>query len=140
MNLQGNRFSNEVRGYSEQAVAVINQPDQVVWEIWDHDGHELGLAFQDYREGIEVGAIREAQTIAQIAEQSGLPLDVLNATFEDADVCIQGRRVRRQETTGGGTGTGPTPNQERDLSRPIISHGSQVRCSTPGQGAYGGQR
>ena len=93
VNLQGNRFSNEVRGYSEQAVAVINQPDQVVWEIWDHDGHELGLAFQDYREGIEVGAIREAQTIAQIAEQSGLPLDVLNATFEDADVCIRGEKA-----------------------------------------------
>ena len=93
VNLQGSRFSNEVRGYSEQAVEVINQPNQVVWEIWDHEGHELGRAFQDYREGIEVGAIREANTVAEIAAQSGLPLDALNATFEDAAACIRGEKI-----------------------------------------------
>lgn len=95
VNLQGKRFSNEVRGYSEQAVEVIDQPDHVVWEIWDHEGHELGLAFQDYREGVEMGAIREAGSLEEIVEQSGLPLDALSETFEDVAACI--RRGRKDD-------------------------------------------
>lgn len=90
VNQEGERFSNEVRGYSEQAVEVINQPDHAVWEIWDHGGHELGLAFQDYREGLEVGAIREARTIGEIAQQSGLPPAALEETFGDIAACICG--------------------------------------------------
>ncbi len=90
VNLEGNRFSNEVRGYSEQAVDVINQPDHVVWEIWDHGGHELGLAFQDYREGLEVGAIREARTIDEVAEKSSMPPAALTSTFESVEACIRG--------------------------------------------------
>ena len=89
MNLTGDRFANEVRGYSEQAVDVINQPDHVAWEIWDHGGHELGLAFQDYREGLEVGAIRKAHTIEEISEMSGLPLAAIKMTFESVQTYIR---------------------------------------------------
>lgn len=89
INLEGKRFSNEVRGYSEQAVDVINQPDHVVWEVWDHKGHELGLDFQDYREGVEIGAVKEAETVEEIAELSALPLDALRETFADVAACIR---------------------------------------------------
>ena len=92
VNQTGNRFSNEVRGYSEQAVDVINQPDHVAWEIWDHGGHELGLAFQDYREGLEVGAIRKAQTIEEISESSCLPLAAVKMTFESVHSHIRDGR------------------------------------------------
>lgn len=97
VNLTGDRFSNEVRGYSEQAVDVINQPDQVAWEIWDHGGHELGLVFQDYRDGLEIGAIRKAHTIKEISEMSGLPLTALKMTFDSVQTYI---RDGREDTFG----------------------------------------
>ena len=83
VNVDGVRFSNEVRGYSEQAVEVIAQPDNVAWEIWDEGGHKLGLDFQDYRNGIEMGAHKSANTVEGIAEQTGIPLDTLKKTFAD---------------------------------------------------------
>ena len=92
VNLQGRRFSNEVRGYTEQAVEVINQPDHTAWEIWDHEAHELGLDFQDYRDGVEVGAVKVANTVEEIAGQSSLPLDALKETFADIAACRRGEK------------------------------------------------
>jgi fumarate reductase flavoprotein subunit len=93
VNADGRRFSNEVRGYSEQAVEVIGQPDHVAWEIWDEAAHQLGLAFQDYRDGIEAGAIRSADTIDEIAGAAGLPADTLDETFAEVAGCIVDGRV-----------------------------------------------
>lgn len=90
VNVHGERFSNEVRGYSEQAVEVINQPDNVAWEIWDDEAHKLGLDFLDYRNGIEMGAHKSADTIEGIAEQAGLPLDALKQTFADIETYRRG--------------------------------------------------
>ena len=93
VNLKGDRFSNEVRGYSEQAVEVIAQPDNVAWEIWDEGGHKLGLDFQDYRNGIEMGAHKSADTVEGIAERSGIPLDTLQKTFADVAAYHSGTKV-----------------------------------------------
>jgi fumarate reductase flavoprotein subunit len=35
VNAHGRRFSNEARGYSEQAVDVVAQPGHVAWDIYD---------------------------------------------------------------------------------------------------------
>jgi fumarate reductase flavoprotein subunit len=35
VNLEGRRFSNEHLGYSEQAVAVLAQPEQTAFNIFD---------------------------------------------------------------------------------------------------------
>ena len=90
VNLKGERFSNEVRGYSEQAVDVIAQPEGVAWEIWDEGGHTLGVDFLDYRNGIEMGAHKSADTIEGIAEQTGLPLAALKQTFADIEAYRRG--------------------------------------------------
>ena len=36
-----------------------------------------------------MGAIREAESLEEIVEQSGLPLDALSETFEDVAACIR---------------------------------------------------
>jgi fumarate reductase flavoprotein subunit len=92
VNLQGKRFSNEVRGYSEQAVDVINQADHVAWSIYDEGAHELGLQFIDYRDGLEVGAMKTANTIEEIAEVTGLSLDALKETFADIAAVRAGKK------------------------------------------------
>lgn len=81
VNLQGRRFSNEGRGYSEQAVDVIAQPDHVAWAIYDEGAHQIGTKFKDYRDGMEVGAMKSADTIEGIADVTGLPLNALKETF-----------------------------------------------------------
>src|SRR6185369_9826750 len=63
VNARGQRFSNEHHGYSEQSVAVLSQPGQVAWNIFDARLHTLGLEFEDYRNAEAGGAIKRADTI-----------------------------------------------------------------------------
>ncbi|MEN9788557.1 MAG: hypothetical protein RLZZ473_621, partial [Pseudomonadota bacterium] len=48
VNVRGERFSNEAKGYSEQAVEVVAQPGHVAWDIYDERLHRLMLEFDDY--------------------------------------------------------------------------------------------
>jgi fumarate reductase flavoprotein subunit len=84
VNARGERFSNEHQGYSEQAVSVLAQPDRVAWNILDSRLHQLGLTFEDYRQGFEAGAVRRANTLAQLAEITGLPHNALEKTLGEA--------------------------------------------------------
>jgi fumarate reductase flavoprotein subunit len=79
VNVHGERFSNEHHGYSEQSVAVLGQPDQVAWNIFDARLHQLGLEFEDYRNAEASGAIRHAGSIEALAESCGLPAGTLAA-------------------------------------------------------------
>ncbi len=85
VNISGNRFVNEVRGYSEQAVDVISQKNSYVWQIWDSRTHKMGLDFTDYRNGIETGAHKTATSVQEISEATKMPLDNLKKTFEDIE-------------------------------------------------------
>jgi fumarate reductase flavoprotein subunit len=91
VNLAGERFSNEARGYSEQAVDVIAQPDHVAWAIYDEGAHQIGTKFKDYRDGMEVGAMKSAGTIDGVAEITGLPLEALQETFSDVEALHEAR-------------------------------------------------
>jgi fumarate reductase flavoprotein subunit len=81
VNAHGERFSNEHHGYSEQSVAVLGQPGQVAWNIYDARLHELGMTFEDYRNAAAGGAIRRADSIEALAEQCGLPAGTLATTL-----------------------------------------------------------
>jgi fumarate reductase flavoprotein subunit len=72
-NLEGRRFSNETRGYSEQAVDVLRQPGGVVIDVFDARLHALGLEFEDYRAAMAAGAIRSADTIEALAVLFDVP-------------------------------------------------------------------
>ncbi len=83
VNATGERFSNEHEGYSEQSVAVLSQPAGVAWNIYDQRLHDLGLAFPDYRDAVEAGAIKSAPNIEGLALKLGLSPTALAATLAE---------------------------------------------------------
>ncbi|MEM6936890.1 MAG: FAD-binding protein, partial [Pseudomonadota bacterium] len=72
VNRAGRRFSNESRGYSEQAVDVLRQPGHVAYTIFDQRLHELMEEFDDYRDALKAKAVRTAPTLAAMAELVGI--------------------------------------------------------------------
>ena len=82
VNSQGRRFSNEHRGYSEQALDVLRQPEGIAWNVFDARLHDLGQEFEDYRTAMAAGAVREAATAEDLAEITGLPVGELCHTLK----------------------------------------------------------
>lgn len=94
VNTEGHRFSNEMGGYSEQAVKVLDQPDGIAWNIYDAQRHDFVVTgFPDYREAVEAGAIRSGTDAAELAKATGLPELALADTLADV------------QTLAGGAGT-----------------------------------
>lgn len=90
VNSRGERFSDETKGYSEQAVKVLEQPGSVAWSIYDETRHQLMLKFDDYQDAIRARAIKSAKTIEELAETLGLPGDMLEKTVSEAAACTKG--------------------------------------------------
>jgi fumarate reductase flavoprotein subunit len=93
VNAEGRRFSNEQRGYSEQAVDVLRQPGGLAIEIYDARLHALGLEFEDYRNAAAAGAIRSADSIEALAALFGLPAPALAATLTETQAMTAGERA-----------------------------------------------
>jgi fumarate reductase flavoprotein subunit len=91
VNAEGRRFSNEHAGYSEQSVKVLAQSGQVAWNLYDRRLHEMGLGFEDYRNAVESGAIREVPDLAGLAELIGCAPAVLAETVEHTRNAAAGR-------------------------------------------------
>jgi len=66
VNEDGQRFSNEHLGYSEQCLPVLRQPGGVAWCIYDQRLHQLGMTFPDYRDAHAAGAVRHAPELPQL--------------------------------------------------------------------------
>lgn len=81
VNAEGQRFSNEHEGYSEQAVRVLSQPGGIAWNVYDERLHEIGMAFPDYRRAVEVGAVLTEPDAAALAAPIGVPPAALEATL-----------------------------------------------------------
>jgi len=92
VNQLGQRFSNEARGYSEQAVDVLAQPGHVAWTIYDERLQELMQEFEDYRDAIEAGAIRSAPDLPALCELIGVDYAGLAATMTDVEAMKAGRQ------------------------------------------------
>ena len=82
LNTQGQRFSNEMRGYSEHAAEVAAQPDNIAWDIYDAKGEEAAIGFYDYREIRKLGAVKTANNLEELASVTGLPLATIREEFE----------------------------------------------------------
>ena len=85
VNQRGERFSNEVRGYSEQAVEVIAQPDRVAWNIYDEARERPVLGFKDYEEIRALGGIRRAGALRELAAMMSVPFEALAMTNREVD-------------------------------------------------------
>ncbi len=91
VNRRGERFSNEHDGYSEQGRRVLAQPEGLAWCLYDQRLHDLGLAFDDYRQADAAGAIRRADTIDELAASFDLPAETLNDTIAETQRLARGK-------------------------------------------------
>ena len=92
VNSLGQRFSNEAKGYSEQAVEVVAQPGHVAWDIYDQRLHQLMTEFDDYRDAIEARAIVTASSIEELAAATQLPAGALAQTLREVAEMVRGER------------------------------------------------
>jgi fumarate reductase flavoprotein subunit len=90
VNARGERFSNEHRGYSEQAVDVIAQPGGIAWDIYDARLHALGREFEDYRRAEAAGAVLSAPGAESLAARAGLPPEALRRTMDGVAAMARG--------------------------------------------------
>jgi len=91
INLEGQRFSNEHQGYSEQAVAVLAQTERTAFNIFDSRLQELGRKFEDFRDAEDSGAVIVAQTLQDLAGRIGVDESALAATMQEcADLAKSG--------------------------------------------------
>lgn len=93
VNVRGERFSNEARGYSEQAVDVVAQPGHVAWDIYDERLHHLMTEFDDYRDAIEGRALITADSIAALARATGVDAAGLERTLGEVAALTRGERT-----------------------------------------------
>jgi fumarate reductase flavoprotein subunit len=91
VNARGERFSNEVLGYSEQAVEVVAQPGKVAWNIYDATREKIARGFTDYEEVLALGGIKRANSLRELATILGIPADALErSAAEVAALCASG--------------------------------------------------
>jgi len=82
VNQNGERFADEMQGYSEHAQQVLRQPGKVAWDIYDSRCEAPALAFQDYKELVAAGGVRQADSIEALAAVTGLPEQALTSTLQ----------------------------------------------------------
>jgi fumarate reductase flavoprotein subunit len=93
VNAQGERFSNEALGYSEQAAVILAQTDHIAWTIFDERLHRLMLEFDDYHDALEAGAVKTAADLDALARLTQLPPAALAQTVLDVQAMTEGRAV-----------------------------------------------
>jgi fumarate reductase flavoprotein subunit len=95
VNALGERFANENRGYSEQAVEVVAQPGHVAWDVFDERCERAVMEFADYQEVRKLGGVKRAPDPRALASQIGVPADALERTMRDvAELAAGGREDR----------------------------------------------
>ena len=95
VNAEGRRFSDETRGYSEQATVVLAQPGGIAWTVFDDRIAGIARQFEDFRQAEAAGAVLSAQNPSELARQAGLPAEALAATLDAVD------RMKRSGLTDG---------------------------------------
>lgn len=93
VNDQGERFSDEAQGYSEQAVKVLAQPGHVAWSVLDQRLHDLMMKFDDFQQAVAAGAVVRGDDVAALAARIGVPAAALARTFAEVDVVKAGTRA-----------------------------------------------
>jgi fumarate reductase flavoprotein subunit len=90
VNAEGRRFSNEAKGYSEQAANVLSQPDGIAWTVFDTRIADIARQFEDFRQAERTKAIVEAETIEELAARMQVDPSALAATLQSVEACKAG--------------------------------------------------
>jgi fumarate reductase flavoprotein subunit len=84
VNKAGRRFADESQGYSEFASIELTQPEHWAAIIFDESVYDRCLLFEDFRQTVESGVVRAADTAEGIAEALGVPAAALDQTLAEA--------------------------------------------------------
>ncbi|MDR3422657.1 MAG: FAD-dependent oxidoreductase [Xanthobacteraceae bacterium] len=85
VNANGERFSDESRGYSEQAAVVLAQPGGITFDIFDERIAVVARQFADFQQAERCGAVVEAATVGQLAERLSLPAAALEQSSAEVE-------------------------------------------------------
>ncbi len=85
VNAQGRRFSDETRGYSEQAALVLAQPGGMAVSVFDETIAARARQFEDFRRAEAAGAVVSGQTPGELAARLGLDPEVFAATLAEVE-------------------------------------------------------
>lgn len=110
VNARGERFSDESRGYSEQAAVVLAQPERIAFDIFDERIAAIARQFADFRAAEASGAVIKAATVVQLAERTNLPSSALAASFAEVDAAKRGGKDRFGRSFGGRAALAPPFN------------------------------
>lgn len=92
VNRLGQRFSDESKGYSEQAVKVVAQPEHAAWSILDQRLYDLMIKFDDFQQAVSAGAVMQGGTLEDLAATANLPAGALIATNAAVDAAKSGAK------------------------------------------------
>src|SRR5690606_39317220 len=84
VNVNGQRFSNEAKGYSEQAVKVVAQPGKVAFPVFDQRIYDIMTQFDDFMQAVEAGTIHKTDTVEELTAKMKVPVDMLQKSVNDA--------------------------------------------------------
>src|SRR5262245_28790351 len=85
VNREGRRFSDETRGYSEQAADVLEQPGRFAWNVFDGRISAIARQFEDFRDAERAGAILTRDDIAELAETMHVPSAAFSAEWNEVE-------------------------------------------------------
>jgi fumarate reductase flavoprotein subunit len=91
VNKQGKRFSNEFTGYSDHAIEVLNQEDKIAIEIFDERIYQSVLGFEDFKQCIEIGAMKRGETIEELADLFQLLPEEVRKALESYNRAAEGK-------------------------------------------------
>ena len=90
VNREGQRFSDESKGYSEQAVKILAQTDLIAFSIFDQRLYDLMMDFEDFKDAVAAGAVVRGDDIAALAAATKLPVEALQQTFDQVAAVASG--------------------------------------------------
>ena len=91
VNDRGERFGDETVGYSEYAKTVLDQPGGRAVLVLDRRIHDACLAFDDFRDTVDAGALRWADDVATLAAAVDVDPNGLAATMDAVASAVRGQ-------------------------------------------------
>ncbi|HUY50294.1 MAG TPA: FAD-binding protein [Streptosporangiaceae bacterium] len=91
VNAEGERFGDETVGYSEYAREVLSQPGGWALIVLDRRVHDACLAFQDFRDTVESGALRWGEDPSELARSLGIEPHRFARTIDHAAAVARGQ-------------------------------------------------
>lgn len=92
VDADGRRFGDETVGYSEYAAMLAARPGGRGWLVLDARIDAAARSFADYRDVVDAGALRWADTLAELAGRLGVAPGVLAEEVGAAGAVARGER------------------------------------------------